>query len=105
MNGSGLESMCWRTRIGVGCSTKLSGTSRWKRRVETGRDTVTVQPRLSLVDMVASARGEHLNAHSAITEGFSAGERNSVFAGNARRLYRLGLGLDGCYRPLQATTF
>lgn len=93
MNGSGLESMCWRTRIGVGCSTKLSGTSRWKRRIETGRDAAAVQLRLSPVDMVASARGKHLSSHSAITEGFSAGERHSVSAGNADHIYRRGLDL------------
>jgi predicted TIM-barrel fold metal-dependent hydrolase len=35
----------------------------------------------------------HLDAYAAITAGFSQDERRALFAGNANRLYRLGLSL------------
>lgn len=35
----------------------------------------------------------HLDAYDAITAGFSGAERAALFAGNANRLYRLGLAL------------
>lgn len=44
-------------------------------------------------DKLFGSFGKHLDAYDAITADFSADERAALFAGNANRLYRLGLAL------------
>lgn len=44
-------------------------------------------------DKLFGSFAAHLDAYAAITAGFSLDERRALFAGNANRLYRLGLTL------------
>ncbi len=44
-------------------------------------------------DKLFGSFDKHLDAYNAITADFSADERHALFAGNANRLYRLGLDL------------
>ena len=44
-------------------------------------------------DKLFGSFDQHLDAYNAITAGFGADERKAMFAGNANRLYRLGLAL------------
>ncbi len=44
-------------------------------------------------DKLFGSFDDHLNAYAAITADFTAEERHALFAGNANRLYRLGLTL------------
>lgn len=44
-------------------------------------------------DRLFGSFAAHLDAYAAITAAFSVGERRALFAGNANRLYRLGLAL------------
>lgn len=44
-------------------------------------------------DKLFGSFAAHLDAYAAITAGFSQDERRALFAGNANRLYRLGLRL------------
>jgi predicted TIM-barrel fold metal-dependent hydrolase len=44
-------------------------------------------------DKLFGSFDKHLGGYDAITAGFSSGERHALFAGNANRIYRLGLTL------------
>lgn len=44
-------------------------------------------------DKLFGGYNEHLDAYNAITAGYSDAERRAMFAGNANRIYRLGLDL------------
>lgn len=44
-------------------------------------------------DRLFGSFADHLNAYADITHDFTPGERAALFAGNANRLYRLGLSL------------
>jgi predicted TIM-barrel fold metal-dependent hydrolase len=44
-------------------------------------------------DKLFGSFDRHLSAYDAITADFSVGERQALFAGNANRIYRLGLSL------------